>query len=118
MVAAALETGGLAETDDGGVGEERKGASPTNRNHWAACHKGQGQDAAAVVCERPGSDDGGDPRPGGVPDGVAIDERGVGACGVATQEADRADVCPGGEGGDGARVSAVSQGEQAGGVVR
>ena len=38
--------------------------------------EGQGEDAAAVVRQRPGSDDGGDPRPGGVRDGSPPTEAG------------------------------------------
>ena len=41
-------------------------------------HEGQREDAAAVVRQRSGPDDGGDPRPGGVPDGVAAHGSGSG----------------------------------------
>ena len=40
--------------------------------------EGQREDAAAVVRQRSGTDDGGDPRPGGVRDGIAADGRRAG----------------------------------------
>src|SRR6266852_3264381 len=48
-----------------------------------------------MVCERARSDDGGDPRPGGVPDGFTVDGEGPGFRGDAAQEANWSDVCVG-----------------------
>src|SRR5262249_21244202 len=98
-----MEAGGLAETDERGRGEEREGRKQPDANHPAACHEGQGENAAAVVCQRAGSEDGGHPWPGGVPDGVAVHGRGAVGRRIPTQEADWADIrpcrCAGDEGG-------------------
>src|SRR5262245_29909868 len=118
MAVAAVAAGGVAEAGARGVGQGQGATGEATQRNPSVTHEGQGEDASAVVRQRSGTDDGGDPWSGGVSDGFAGDGRGTGNSRIPTQEADRTDVCPCSQGRDGERVSAVSQGEQAGGKVR
>ena len=71
MAVADLEARGVAETGERGVGEGQAAARKAAERHQADVGEGQRENAAAVVRQRPGSNDGGDSRPGGVPDGIA-----------------------------------------------
>src|SRR5262249_29338747 len=100
------------------LGQGQGGTGAAVREDPGAGEEGPGEDAAAVVCERPGSDDGGDSWPGGVHDGFAAHGGSNASRRIATPEANRTDVCPCGQVRDGERVRTVSQGQQPGGVVR
>ena len=55
------------------MGEGQVANRETARRHQAVSYEGEREDAAAVVRQRAGTDDGGDSRPSGVPVGVAAD---------------------------------------------
>ena len=119
MAAAAVGPAGQGQGDGGRVAGVRGGdwckAGGKAGADQAGHHEGQG--AGAVVRQRPGADDGGHSRAGGVPDGIAADGgrpgRGAGGeDGATAPEADRPLVCHRRQGSDGGAVHfAVPQGK-------
>src|SRR5262249_1721946 len=107
VAAVEMEAGGMAETGERGLGEGPGEAGQAVGEDSGTREEGPGEDAAGVVRQQSGADDGGDPRSGGVRDGITKDRRGTAGGGDATQEADRTVVCPGGEAGDRGRIPAV-----------
>src|SRR5262245_17794759 len=107
MATAAVEAGGMAERGERGLEEGPEEAGQAVGEDSGTCEEGPGEDAAAVVRQQPGADDGGDPRSGGVHDGISKDRSRTAGNGDATQEANRTVVCPGGEAGDRGRIPAV-----------
>ena len=102
------KAGWVAQTDQRRLGEGQRATGEAAGRHQAGTHEGQGEDAAAVVRQRPGPDDGSDPRPGGVPDGFAEDGSWKGGRRDTAQGADRPDVCPRRQVGDGGAIPSIS----------
>jgi hypothetical protein len=84
VAAAEMEAGGMAETGERGLGQGPGEAGRAVGDDSGTCEEGPGEDAAAVVRQQPGADDGGDPRSGGVHDGITKDRSGTAGSGDAT----------------------------------